>query len=344
MNELFKGILEWIYSWTGNYGFATVIFTVLVRTILFPFDYKSRVSMRKTSKLQPKLAALQKKYANDKEKLSQKQAELYKKEKINPLSSCLPMLLMYPILIWMFTAMRFVSYEHITTQVLTIFNNPNVLPTFDGWLWIKNLWMPDSPFSSSLPDLTTLSQVSADTWIGALSANNNAGLTLLQNFTLDGATMPLAELTLESFSTNLQGTVQSIYAVLGQTPVYLEYATTVDGWTINLFITTISLQKLWNGLYLLPLMAAGSQLLMTKLMGNNNPAADPQMQQQQNSMKFMNYFFPLFTLWICSSYNGMFTAYWVTGNLIAMVQTVCINKYLDKKEKLEAEKNLEVTK
>ena len=93
MNDFLLGILKWINGWVGSYGWAMVVFTILIRLVLTPLDIKSRVSMRKTSKLQPQMQALQKKYANDKEKLNQKMAELYKKEHVNPLSSCLPMLL-----------------------------------------------------------------------------------------------------------------------------------------------------------------------------------------------------------------------------------------------------------
>lgn len=84
MNEFLKGILDGINTVIGNYGWSIVVFTLLLRIVLFPFDYKSRVSMRKTTKLQPQLAALQKKYANDKEKLNRKMSELYKKERSTP--------------------------------------------------------------------------------------------------------------------------------------------------------------------------------------------------------------------------------------------------------------------
>lgn len=120
MNEFLKGILDGINTVIGNYGWSIVVFTLLLRIVLFPFDYKSRVSMRKTTKLQPQLAALQKKYANDKEKLNRKMSELYKKEKINPLSSCLPMLLTLPILFAMWTALRIIANEQMVSQVFTI--------------------------------------------------------------------------------------------------------------------------------------------------------------------------------------------------------------------------------
>lgn len=128
MNEFLKGILDGINTVIGNYGWSIVVFTLLLRIVLFPFDYKSRVSMRKTTKLQPQLAALQKKYANDKEKLNRKMSELYKKEKINPLSSCLPMLLTLPILFAMWTALRIIANEQMVSQVFTILQGQDAPP------------------------------------------------------------------------------------------------------------------------------------------------------------------------------------------------------------------------
>ena len=145
MNEFLYNILAWINSWIGNWGWAMVIFTLMIRLVLTPLDIKSRVSMRKTTKLQPQLQALQKKYANDKDKLNQKTAELYRKEKINPLSSCLPLLLTWPVLIAVFAAMRTAANRELLSQVTDILNNH--APTLEPWLWIKNLWMPDSLFS-----------------------------------------------------------------------------------------------------------------------------------------------------------------------------------------------------
>ena len=60
MNDFLLGILKWINGWVGSYGWAMVVFTILIRLVLTPLDIKSRVSMRKTSKLQPQMQALQK--------------------------------------------------------------------------------------------------------------------------------------------------------------------------------------------------------------------------------------------------------------------------------------------
>ncbi|MBR4443861.1 MAG: YidC/Oxa1 family membrane protein insertase, partial [Clostridia bacterium] len=72
MTAFFIKLLNWIYSVVGNYGWSIVLFTLLIRMVLLPLDIKSKKSMRAMTKIQPKVQALQKKYANDKEKLNQK--------------------------------------------------------------------------------------------------------------------------------------------------------------------------------------------------------------------------------------------------------------------------------
>ena len=76
MTSIFESVLNGIYSFVGNYGWSVVIFTLLVRLVLLPLDVKSRKSMRAMSKVQPKAMELQKKYANDKDKLNQNQRAL----------------------------------------------------------------------------------------------------------------------------------------------------------------------------------------------------------------------------------------------------------------------------
>ena len=114
--QFLYNILAGINSVVGNYGVSIIIFTILMRMICMPFDYRSRKGMRKMSAIQPKLNELQKKYANDKQKYQQKQAELMRKEGYNPLSGCLPMLLTWPLMIAMFAAMRAIANEHLAMQ------------------------------------------------------------------------------------------------------------------------------------------------------------------------------------------------------------------------------------
>ena len=320
MNEFLFNILAWIQSWVGSWGWAMVVFTIMVRLVLTPLDVKSRVSMRKTQKLAPKQQALQKKYANDKEKLNAKMAELYKKEHINPLSSCLPLLLTWPILIAVFGAMRMAANTELLMQLGQILNNET--PTLEPWLWIKNLWMPDSFFAASLPDLNTLRVIPTEQWTEWFSKLDQNNLPIL---------IKDLGLTVESFSKdNLAASIQQIAAAMQQNAAYVEAVAVKPGWTFNLLITQFSLINSYNGWLLLPILSAASQIFMTKIMGGNQ--AQPAAQGQPNTGKFMQYFFPIFSLIICLSYSAAFALYWVAGNLVSMGQTYAINKYLDKKE------------
>ena len=322
MNDFVYGILAWIQSWVGSWGWSIVVFAILVRLVLTPFDFKSRVSMRKTTKLQPQLQALQKKYANDKEKLNAKTAELYKKEHINPLSSCLPMLLSWPVLFAVWGAMRMVANKELLMQLTQILNNE--MPTLEPWLWVKNLWMPDNLFSACLPDLNTLRVIPADQWQAWFNGLNQSNLPVL---------IKDLGLTAASFESNaLQGTLQQILEVVQQNAGYVEAVAVRPGWTFNLLFTQVSLINQYNGWLLLPILSAVSQFAMTKAMGG--------MQQQQpaaqgsaaGSGKFMQYFFPIFSLVICLGYSAAFSLYWVFSGVASMTQTIIINKWLDKKE------------
>lgn len=322
MNEFLKSILVGINSVIGNYGWSVVVFTLLIRLILFPFDYKSRASMRKTQLIQPEIARLQKKYANDKEKLNRKMSELYKKEHINPISSCLPMLLTLPILYAMFAAMRLVANEQMVAQVFDMLQGKE--PVLEGWLWIKNVWMPDSPFSACLPDYNSLRAIT----------DNNIWLTAFSSLGDSVNNLPIV-LTADNFaSANLQATIQTIYNTLETMPNYVAATSALPGWTFNLWITTVNIMKEYNGFYILPVLSAVTQFLMTKMQPAQQPAADDvAAQQTAATSNFMKWFFPLFSLWICSGYSAMFAIYWVASNLIAAAQTLGINWYLDRKEK-----------
>ena len=93
---MFKA-LEWLFNVVGNFGVAILLLTVLVKAILFPIANKGYRSMSRMKKVGPQIKELQKKHADDKVKLQQEMMALYKVEKINPLSGCLPMLVQIPI-------------------------------------------------------------------------------------------------------------------------------------------------------------------------------------------------------------------------------------------------------
>ncbi|MEF3191506.1 MAG: membrane protein insertase YidC [Campylobacterales bacterium] len=93
---IFAG-LAWIEREVGNWGWAIVVMTIIIRLVLFPLTYRGMVSMSKIKELAPKLQEIREKYKGDPQKLNIHVMELYQKHKVNPLGGCLPILLQIPI-------------------------------------------------------------------------------------------------------------------------------------------------------------------------------------------------------------------------------------------------------
>ena len=318
MNDFLVAILNGINSVIHNYGWSMVVFTLLIKLVLLPLDYKSRKSMRRMTKLQPQIAKLQKKYANDKEKLNQKSAELYRKEGINPMSGCLPMLVSMVILFIMFAAMRTVANTEMASQALGLLTTGT--QTNESWLWIKNIWMPDSPFNPVIADSANLRIIPADIWAKVFASLDPASVTALAQYGIDAATI----------------SGETVFAALQTLPVYAEET---QLWTVmpqlNLLIVNLSIYAHNNGWFILPILAAVTQYLMT-LSQPQTAAADPN-NPAASTNKFMKYFFPLFSLWICSSYNAIFALYWVVSNVFAWVQGLVMNKMFEKMDENQVE-------
>ena len=326
MNELLKSILDGIYSIVNNYGLSIIFFTLLIKLCLLPLDYKSRKGMRKMSALAPKQAELQKKYGHDQEKLNRKLQELYKKEGASPMAGCWPLLLSMPILFAMYGAMRYMANEQLVQQTFDLILTGEA--AFEPFLWVKNLWMPDSPFAGIWPNLQSLQMVEEKQWLTIFNTLNADQISAL------AAKLNMAELTAASFQKGeaLNNTINAIVPLL---PVAQESAFL----RINLFITELVVVDNFNGLFILPILSAVSQFVMTKLTEQKNPQPAPAAngQQQPNSGAFMKWFFPLFSLWICASSNAAFALYWVVTNIFSLVTNLVINWKLDREEKLAAE-------
>ncbi len=90
-------LLEWLQESCGNWGWAIVLLTIIVRVVLFPLTYKGMVSMQKFKDIAPKMKEIQQKYKDDPQKMQTHMMELYRKHGANPLGGCLPLLLQMPI-------------------------------------------------------------------------------------------------------------------------------------------------------------------------------------------------------------------------------------------------------
>ena len=120
-------VLQFFQSMTGNFGIAILLTTVLLKLFFFPIANKSYSSMAKMKKLQPEMEKLKERHGDDRQKIQMAMMELYKKEKVNPISGCLPVLLQIPV----FFALYKVLYGTITMRHEPFFG------------WIKDLSAPD---------------------------------------------------------------------------------------------------------------------------------------------------------------------------------------------------------
>ena len=103
-------VLRWLYSIVGNFGLAMMIVTVGVKAILFPLANRSYASMAAMRRVQPEMKSLQERFKDDRVQQQQAMMELYKREKINPLSGCWPVLIQIPVFFSLYTVI-FISLE-----------------------------------------------------------------------------------------------------------------------------------------------------------------------------------------------------------------------------------------
>lgn len=140
-------LLTQLYSIVGNYGITLVILTVIIKFALYPVYKKSIMSTAGMSDMQPRMKELQRKYANDKEKLNEKMSELYKEEGYNPMGGCLPMIVQMLVIMGLFGLLR--------NPMVYVSSETMYFAIHEGFLWIKDLSQPDLWILPILAGITT---------------------------------------------------------------------------------------------------------------------------------------------------------------------------------------------
>lgn len=135
--DIIASLLEALYDFTGNYGVAIIILSVIIRLATLPLTASQTRSMKRMQELQPEIKKLQKKYKNDPQTLNQKTLELFREHNYNPLGGCLPILIQLPILYFFFLTLR--EYDFT--------GNP-------AFIWVPDLAAPDPLYV--LPILTAV--------------------------------------------------------------------------------------------------------------------------------------------------------------------------------------------
>jgi len=155
-------LLILFYSFTGSYGIAIILLTLLIYGVLSPLTFKQFESMQKMQAVQPELRAIQKKFKNEPRKMQAEMMKIYSKHKINPMSGCLPMFIQLPIIFILYRALLNFPFAE----------NPS-------FLWIKNLGKPDIPLLLALAGCMFLQQkISQKMQTGA----DQAGIAKMMQF------------------------------------------------------------------------------------------------------------------------------------------------------------------
>jgi len=130
ISKIVHWFLIFLYKYIPNYGFVLLVFSVLVKILVYPLTNKSHTSTKKMQAIQPMLNDLREKHKNDQRKFAQAQMALFKEHGVNPLSGCIPILLQMPLLFALFTVFR---------SSIELRGSPFIF-------WIKDLSRPDAVF------------------------------------------------------------------------------------------------------------------------------------------------------------------------------------------------------
>jgi YidC/Oxa1 family membrane protein insertase len=149
--QFLEEVLRFLTVWTGSFGLAIILFTILTRIFLLPLTIKQLQSSKKMQELQPLMAELRRKYGKDQQKLAQEMTKLYKEQGVNPAGGCLPLLIQLPIFLGVYQAVIGLVQEGGIPKTFLGINLglatwqsqnpnpalfPNFEPGFQGWQYL----------------------------------------------------------------------------------------------------------------------------------------------------------------------------------------------------------------
>ena len=322
LNNLLLTLIKALHSVINNYALTIILFTILIKLAVSPLNLRSRRSTMRMSALQPKMKELQEKYKNDQEKLNQKMQALYREEGVSPMGGCLPMIISMFILFAMFYALRTFANERLVRMFLTFYHNPEMDPhtLAEPFLWIRNFWMPDSPFATFMPDVKSLQFVDVAVW-------NDVSAQLAAAGTIPEALNLADRNALTTF-------IRDVVTPFVESDAYRPFIAAAPGLG-NLSIMGLfrfSIYQEGNGFFILPILSVASQLVMQKLTMQSQQI-DPQQQSTQKTMTIVMVFM---SVYFCAIYNSAFAMYWVISNLYAIAEQLVFNRYFERQSQKSA--------
>ena len=174
-----------------DYSIVILLITLAIRIVVLPLDIKQRKNTRMMANLGPEMESLKKRYANNPDQMNRKMQELYRERNVKPMAGCLPMILQLFLLFAFFGALRNIVSEQTVSLVLRAAHDGVENVQLPQWLWVHNLWQPDSGLAGCMPsaaEFLTFLQTNA----GSITPQT---MVMLQNhglITYSGGTLQVA--------------------------------------------------------------------------------------------------------------------------------------------------------
>ena len=295
----FAKLMVWFYNLTHNYGIALIFFALAVNLIMTPFMAKSKKSMMRQTRLQPRIQELQKRHEGNPQKLNAEMQKLYREEGVNPMSGCLWSLIPFPILIALYSVVR---------QPLTrmMFVAKDFVTVLQDYFVEKGLYTVAT---------------------GRASAYYEIELTKLTHANWSSLTADLAD-KLDPNLLNID--VGFLGLNLGDQPQWNFFMNT-DWSDASVWLPAL-------GLFLIPFISAALSWASMKLSTKINPTTG-QDAQAQATMNSMNLMMPLMSIWICFVMPAAMGIYWIANSVFGMIRDYVLTKvFMRQLEVEEAER------
>ena len=293
----FAWLVRLFYNLTNSYGVALILFTLVIKLIMLPFQMKSKKSMMRISRVSGQMQELQKRYAKNQAKLQEEMQKLYEEEGVNPMSGCLWSFLPLPILMALYSIIRqpITHFMMLSKDVLQTV----VQSVADAGVDLTNIVMMDK--ATGAPALKDgLYQMAAYGQINLVKAVQEMGLA-----TPDGW-----------FNVNYK---------------FLGLDLTATPWE---YVKSFTFTWAVIGVILIPILAGLSQFVFSKLTMKTQPQADA---AGGASMKSMMYMMPLFSVYIAFVMPAALGVYWIAQSVFSLIQEAILNKTLSAKMEAEEE-------
>lgn len=340
-------IMKGCYFVCKNYGIALLLFTLLTRLITFPLQIKQQKSTARMSMLQPELKKLQKKYAKNQQKLQEEQMNLYAKAGVNPMASCLPMLITMVILFALIPVI-YGPLTYVSNIDKDKVNQSNAL--------ISNLYTVSTEVHSNDTTVTDLiagyekdakdPKEELETLLKDEEKYPNSAKALDNDTKLENVVDAFVlHNDLDEFITNEKYFSQNLIKSRPELMTFV-FAQDLDGeYSDVLGIVSSEIEDFAHdfnydffGIYMgtipsiksitciIPILCFVLQLLVTIVSQHFQKKNNPDAAKMGGSMMIMMYIMPLFSLWIAFSYPLGLGLYWCYSSIFALLQTIVLNK------------------